>query len=960
MSLSRTHLVISFVALLSLAGYLASPASIQSANARHLVSPSAYLHDLASAQFASEAAHVGSLKKVDTRALLRRFTADSRLRAGTVTGQESGGGVINVNNWTLSPAGTQEPLGDLPVNAVLSPDGRHLLVVNSGAGVQSIEIVNVSDGSVLQTIAYDPPHSVFVGAVYSPDGSRAFVSGGGENVIHAFSVAADGTLSPTGDIAEPTVAAPFNTFSSSSYPTGLSISRDGKTLFVGNSNANNMAIVDLASKTVMAAVPVGFAPYATLVDPSSGLVFVSNWGDATLSVINPASESVVAAIPVGQHPTAMTMGPTGMLYVSDSNSDAVSIVDPQAMTETARVSVTPDPSLPLSSSPQGLSFGKNGRYLYVADAGDNALAVLSLAHNGRSASFEGWIPTAWYPTDVVASTDSDTLFVTNGFGLGEHANNGPLDPDPTRPTPSAPLIQQPTYCNCTLDQFTGTMDGGTLSTIDVPNPGHLRKDTMQVVSNDHFLDASVLDRSTNNPIPLPGQSSPIKHVIYIVKENRTYDQVFGDEAVGKGDPSLTLFPRSVTPNLHALADRFGILDNFYADAQVSADGHNWTLSANANDYAEKLWPQDYSSPGRNFGYPFEGGSSLPLSPGGYLWDAAHAAGVSYRDYGLYANFDMPAQAKLIPESQSDTCTGPITHTYIGVTIPAGQVLCFPPTTANAATTPNLVGHIDPKYLNYDMRYPDLERLAEWKSEFDGFVKNGNLPSLEFLRLSSDHTKGTAPGFWTPQRYVSENDAAVGQLVDIVSHSSYWSSTAIIVVEDDAQNGPDHLDSHRTEALVISPYTARSTPRADSTHYDTAAMVRTIELILGLKPLSQYDATAMPMWRLFGSSPDTTAYNSIPQSVTSGTTMLGKYGATQSEDMNWAIPDQAWAPALNRIVWHAIKGARTPYPGADPYGIPMPSTSHYVWGSLSPRAYPLLRVHGDPKLRVVYGRHLTKH
>ncbi|HEX6507997.1 MAG TPA: bifunctional YncE family protein/alkaline phosphatase family protein, partial [Chloroflexota bacterium] len=760
MSSPRSRLVVTLAAMLALVGYVVGPASTGIAGAHHNFTPSQYLRDLASAQFAAEAAHIGVLRGVNTRVLSRRFTADARLRLDAQTGQSTPSGTVNVNNWALTPAGTQSDLGDLPVKAVLAPNGQTMLVVNSGAGIQSLQVINPADGSTLQTLTYDPPTSVFVGAVYSPDGKHAYVSGGGQNVVHTFAVASDGTLIASGDISEAPTVAPLNAFSSSSYPTGLSVSADGKTLYIANSNANNVAVIDTASQKITTTISVGNTPYGTLVARSSGNILVSNWGDGTLSVINPLTNTVTNTIKVGDHPTEMVQGPSGLVYVSDSNSDAVSIVDPGAQTEISHTSVVGNVSLPLGASPEGLAASPDGRFLYIANSGQNAVAEFDLSFDGRSAFFEGWIPTAWYPTDVVVSPDSRSIFVTNGFGMGEHANNGSLDPNPTRPTPSGvPHIQQPAYCSCSIDQFTATMDTGTLSTVAAPTLGQLRNDTMQVIQNDRLFDASRLDRSQGNPVPLPGGTSPIKHVIYIVKENRTYDQILGDESAGNGDASLALFPKSVTPNLHALAERFGILDNFYADAQVSADGHNWTLSANANDYVEKLWPQDYSSPARNFGYPFESGSSLPLSPGGYLWDAAASADITFRDYGLYANFANTSAAKLQPDSQS--CDGPITHTYIGTTIPAGQVLCFPPTTVNAASTPNLVGHIDPQFQNYDMNYPDVERVAEWKREFNRFVGGNNLPALEIMRLSSDHTRGTASNTWTPQRFASDNDAAVG-------------------------------------------------------------------------------------------------------------------------------------------------------------------------------------------------------
>lgn len=941
------------------AGLLAQP-SAGMASAWHMFLPPGFMQAQSPPALTRAASQIGVLRGRNLSALAQRFSADARRQADTVPGQTTGSGTINVNNWTLNPSGTQMDLGSLPVNAVLAPNGKTMLVVNSGAGVQSLEVVDLAAGAAIQTIPYPSPSSVFVGAAYSPDGTHAYVSGGGQNVVHTFSVDSNGMLTATGDIADESAVKPFTSLSTSSYPTGLSVSADGKSLYVANSNANDVVVMDMATRKITATIPVGSTPYGTLVTANPSVVLVSNWGDGTLSVIDPRTNTVVATTAVGAHPTAMTQGPRGMIYLSDSNSDAVSIVDPQTFTEVRRVSVMAGLPLPLSASPQGLSVSPDGNHLYVADAGQNAISIFNLSFDGRSAYFQGWMPTAWYPTDVVASPDGGSLFVTNGFGMGEHANNGPLDPNPTRPTPAGvPLIQSPGYCTCSLDQFSGTMDVGTLSTVSIPTTGQLFAGTIQVMQNDRLLDLSRLDRSSGNPVPQPGGTSPIKHVIYIVKENRTYDQILGDDTAGKGDASLTLFPRSVTPNLHALADRFGVLDNFYADAQVSADGHNWTLSANANDYTEKLWPQDYSTPNRNFGYPFENGTSLPLSPGGYLWDAAAAAGISYRDYGLYANFVNSAAARVQPESQP--CAGPITHTYIGTTIPAGSVLCFPPTTVNASVVPNLVGHIDPRFQNYDMSYPDVERVLEWKREFNDFVTNNNLPALEIMRLSSDHTRGTAANTWTPQHFVADNDAAVGQVVDAVSHSSYWSSTAIFVVEDDAQNGPDHLDSHRTTAYIISPYTSQATPRADSTHYDTASMVRTIELLLGLQPLSQFDATATPMWRLFGSTPDTTPYTALPQGAATATTTAHMFGEKQSNALNFALPDQASAIVLNHILWHDIKGARVPYPGPDPYGIPsLASEQAYMWGILSARTYPLLNTRGVQPLHILNSTRHSAH
>jgi hypothetical protein len=538
----------------------------------------------------------------------------------------------------------------------------------------------------------------------------------------------------------------------------------------------------------------------------------------------------------------------------------------------------------------------------------------------------GRIPTAWYPTSVTSSKDGSQLFVTNAKGNGAGPNDHGFFPNPTRtgvPFQNGVAGYADGYCSCTFDNYTGSMMAGTLSTVEVPGQQRLELYTDQVARNNHYGDRSIEERSPGNPIPSAvGEASPIKHVIYIIKENRTYDQVFGDLKPGDGNPDLALFGAANTPNLHALAARFGILDNFYADAEVSADGHNWATSANASDYNEKMWPQDYSpAAGRNRGYDFEGGSSINLSPGGYLWDAAAQAGVSLRDYGEFASNGPLSGATLIPESQAGTCTGPIARSYIGVTVPPGQVLCFQPTTTNATTTPALTGKEDPNFRGYDLRYREADRVQEWAREYAQFEQTGNLPALEIMRLPNDHTAGTTPGTLTPQEFVAENDRAVGQVADIVSHSKDWASTAIFITEDDAQNGPDHVDAHRTESLVISPYTQRAQPFVDHTLYDTAAMVRTMGLILGTRPLSQYDAHAVPMWRLFHASADLTPYKVLTNTVgTAALNTADSFGASLSASWNFDTEDQAPMGSLNQVLWGAVKGANTPYPtqpGAQP-------------------------------------------
>ncbi len=1025
-------------------------------------------------------------------------------RAAAVPSRGTNSRAVLINGRAITPAGRQSSLGNLPLNAILSPDGRRLLVANGGAGVQSLQVVNASTGGVVQTLTYYAPASVFVGLTYSPDGTHAYASGGGQNVIHLYDVTpATGRLTPTGDIP---LAGPASRYpsglGSGPWPIGLSVGADGTTLYVADNLANAVSVIDTtkvatvppsngvpassataaptsastgtptsapatgtptsapttgtptsapatgtptsapttgtptsapttgtptsapttgtptsapatgtptsapatgtptsatatgtptsaptvadtatvaatttatatatvaatttatATATVAATttatatatpsvtptdapsrtttapqppsaagittVPVGSFPYATLLSPDGRRLYVSNWGDGTLSAIDTASDTVVATITVGlanttgpatSHPSALALSPDGrFLFVSLSNSDAIAVVATATNKRVRTFSDRPSNGAPLSSSPQGLTVSPDGRVLYVANAGADDVTEFAIDAHGNARRL-GRIPTAWYPTAVVLGGDGKTLYVTNGKGRGAGPNDNYLSPNPTRQAP--PIIDAVTgyndgYCNCNVDQYTGSMIVGTLSRIATTTSASLlARDTARVEVDNGENNTAVDNRPEGNPIPAAGSggaASPITHVIYIVKENRTYDQVFGDASVGEGDASLTLFPRAVTPNLHALADRFGLLDNFYADAEVSADGHNWITSANASDYNEKMWPQDYSpGAGRNRGYDFEGATTINLSPGGYLWDAAHEAGISYRDYG---EFQVNGRSPLTVTAGAP-CAGPVATSYLGRTIPSGSALCFQPTTIVTSTTPNLAGHIDPRFRGYDSSYSDLDRVAEWQREFNGFTASNTLPQFEILRLPNDHTAGTRVGAFTPQAFVAQNDDAVGRVVDIVSHSKYWASTAIFVTEDDAQNGPDHIDAHRTESLVISPYTSRSELYVDHTLYDTAAMMRTMELILGLRPLSQYDANAQPIVNLFGATRDTTPYDEIaPTTSTTAVNTPRSFEAGVSAQLNFSREDLAPEGVLNRILWGAVKGAGTPYP-----------------------------------------------
>lgn len=477
----------------------------------------------------------------------------------------------------------------------------------------------------------------------------------------------------------------------------------------------------------------------------------------------------------------------------------------------------------------------------MANAGNNDIVMIDLS--SKKAKVRGLIPTAWYPTGIYL--DKNKVMVTNAKGLGAGPN--------------------------AQGQYIGSMIEGTLSVFDTPNNRELSKYTKQVYKN--LTDKGEAKRAGNNPIPMnPEGKSPIKHVIYIIKENRTYDQVFGDLGKGNGDPSLTSFGENITPNLHKLANQFVTFDNFYADAEISAQGHNWSTAAKANDYTEKNWMANYSS--RNRGYDFEGDNDAAYPKAGFLWNNAHRSGVSFRDYGEFVNYDKVKKQWV-------------------------------------ATDPSIGDRFDPEFPGWNLDISDLDRVAEWKKEFNSFVKNDNLPQLQIVRLGNDHTQGTKVGKLTPEAMVAQNDAAVGKLVDAVSHSKYWKDTAIFITEDDAQNGWDHVDAHRTESLVISPYT--QTGKVDSTFYDTTSMIRTMELILGMKPMSQYDASSIPMYNAFTHKPDFTAYE-YEEPRTSLVEINGSNapGAQISAKLDFSGADHANEDQLNQVLWEqTMKGKKYP-------------------------------------------------
>jgi hypothetical protein len=514
----------------------------------------------------------------------------------------------------------------------------------------------------------------------------------------------------------------------------------------------------------------------------------------------------------------------------------------------------------------------------VANADNNTVAVVDVGEPGRS-EVEGFLPTGWYPTSARFTVDGKRILVLSGKGLTSQPN---------------PRGAQPGF-RATEGQYSGAMLTGSLSVVDLPDDRTLAAYTKKVYALTPYADATRLAPAkapADSPIPKKvGESSPIKHVFYVVRENRTYDQVLGDLERGNGDPNLTLFGEDVTPNAHALAREFVLLDNFYVDAEVSMDGHSYSTGAYATDFTEKVWPMNYG--GRGAEYLSEGGGpnrnpygNITAPAQGYIWDACRRAGVSVRSYGEFA---VRYEEAFLHDERKDTREGSV-----------------------LASVPGLEGLVHPEYPPYDLSIPDNKRVDVWLEEFRKFEASGDLPRLSILRLGNDHTAGTRPGYPTPRAMVAENDLALGRIVETISKSRFWKDSAIFVLEDDAQNGPDHVDAHRSVALVVSPYVRRGA--VDSTLYTTSGMLRTIELILGLPPMSQYDAAATPMYASFQPTPVLTPYTKRDARIALDEKNDPQApGAAESLAMNLEEADRAPDLLLNEILWKAIRGAGSTMP-----------------------------------------------
>jgi DNA-binding beta-propeller fold protein YncE len=829
------------------------------------------------------------------------------------------------NQWSIRPAGRQIALGDFPVNAAIDPSGRWAAVLHAGYGKHEVWLIDLATSQVL---ASSPLPEAFAGLAFTADGRTLVCSGGSQGVLHRFAVSAAGLVAqpdvPVVDRAEGAVVA------------GFALSPDGDSAMVGLAFDSRVVRVDFNGGGRRRWVtPVGRhpepvrlrsagdpdAPNEVLLrrdlihssdplhavwDARRSRAYVSLWGEDAVAVLAVADGRVLGRWPAGLHPNELVLSRDGRLFVANGGANTVTVIDAKTgqAIDTLCSAFLPDD--PPGSTPDSLALSRDGRTLFVANAYNNTIAVFDVSSPGRGRAL-GFIPTGWFPTAVRLTPDGRTLAVVSARGLTPQADDSDSPVRWPRIDTLYPgslgLVSLPTG-----DEFTAALAAWTITAQrcrpaadpagaataapSAPAAPAAAASTSGAVAT---AEASASMRGApvgapptslsptgpfgpaQNPIPVRvGLPSPIRYVVYIIKENRTYDQVLGDLPQGNGKAQLCLFPERVTPNLHALARQFVLLDNFYANAEVSASGHEWSMAGYASEFVEKSWPVNYGHKGTNVPYPAEGHFAAAVPALGYLWDRAASAGVSYRSYGEFVvNGSRPG----------DPAT---------------------------ASLPALKGRIDPFYRGWDLKYRDVDRAARFLAEVRRFEALGDMPRLQIVRLPADHTAGAHLGDWTPEAMVADNDLGVGRLVEGLSRSKFWPQTAVFIVEDDAQSGPDHVDAHRTTAYVAGPYVRRGA--VDSTPYTTCSMLHTIELILGIPPLSQFDAAAPPMRASFTAQPDLTPFRSLPARIDlTARNVARTAAAAQSAHFNLSREDAIDDQLFNRVIWATVRGGADPMP-----------------------------------------------
>jgi YVTN family beta-propeller protein len=873
---------------------------------------------------------------------------DNRTVRGNVerVGPTADGRIIVPTNQVLTPAGRQVPFPGRPTDLAQSPDGRLLAVLSR----HDVLMIDVESGKVLATEKIGA--GSFKGILFTPDGKQLLVSTSAKSrrdkkraAILRLIVKPDGTLeegepidlgradgkdadaADAGKKDEPQLSADGVTqYGVNELPVGMALSADGKSLFAAINLTNRLIEVDLETSKVVRQIPVGNAPFDVVLVGRKA--YVSNFGGAipargdatgpsgraiavkvdpqrniasegTVSVVDLDSGKMTREIVAGLHASSMAATADGRyVAVANANSDTVSVIETGSDKVVETISTRPNAKFLFGSAPNALVFSPDGTRLYVSNGTNNAIALFDFASptadSKRGSRLAGLIPTGWYPAGIVLDAKRNALYVANLKGIGSRDVGWK----------GKRLVKGEAVFGYNSHDYLGTV-----SQIPIPTPDELKRFTEAVLVNNReteTISALAPPRAGARPRPIPerhGEPSHFKHVLYIIKENRTYDQVFGDVARGEGDPSLCIYGEEVTPNHHKLASEFVLLDNFYCSGTLSADGHQWTDEAYATDYIEKAFG------GFPRSYPFDGGDALAYASSGFIWDNVLDRKKTLRVYGEF----VAASVKWKDPARTELPT--FADCYRDFLDGNGKV-----DIRATATIKTIEPYICPTFIGFPSNVPDVYRAGEFIKELNTFEKEGNLPNFMIMLLPNDHTAGTKPGLPTPEAAVADNDLALGRIVEAVSKSRFWKETCIFVVEDDPQNGFDHIDGHRTVAMAISPYTRRGT--VDSTNYNHTSMVRTIELVLGLPPMNQLDASATPMNACFTDKIDLTSYQAVPNIIPLDRLNPELSQIKNPRQLHWAQAsinepldeiDEADEDTLNRILWFAARGDDDTYP-----------------------------------------------
>ncbi len=842
-------------------------------------------------------------------------------------GIQPDGRIVVPTNQILQPAGAQVTFPGRPVDLLAIEDGKLLVIKN----MRDLAFIDPVTGKVTQTLALPAATKTLAGAFSAVGmvvvGDRVYVTDS-QNAVRIAKRNAEGKYAWDGALA---LKAPA--VGGVAYPTGMALQGDSRVWVCAN-RGNELQLMKLDGGEVEARVPVGVAPYMPVVVKEK--VYVTNWGgdhpgkadpmskssgtptkiDPRTSVANHGSVSVVMkvdnewkqtkTITVGGHPSGIVASKNGkFVYVANANSDTVSIISTLTDKVVETVDCKPEAKLPFGTGSNAVALDPDGFYLYVANGTGNCIAVIFLGSEvggpqpmgqPRPTLVEGMIPTGWYPGAVRFSADGKRLFVANVKG------HGALQPRKVDPKAKKPDGKEDDPASPGKQGHNSHDHLGSVSLIAVPDVATLKKYTETVNANNRLgysIAGMEKPRADAKPVPVPerhGEPSVFEHVIYVIKENRTYDQVFGDMKEGNGDANLCIFGEEVTPNHHKLAREFVLLDNFYCSGVLSADGHSWANAAYATDYLEKQFGQFTRS------YPYEGSDALAFPTSGFLWDNALSKKKSFRNYGEFVKTAYEPKGAKWTDLYADYKNG----------------------TAKVKITamPNMRSldkYSHPNFPGFPLTTPDVYRAKLFIDELKEFEKKGEFPNLTYLFLPADHTNGTRPDSPTPRAMVADNDLALGMVVEAMSKSKFWAKTCIVVTEDDPQNGFDHVDGHRTVGLVISPYTKRKA--VDSTCYNQTGMVKTIELILGLPPMTQLDLSATPMRGCFTDKADLTAYTAVKNKIAldemnkpvAKLEGKAKEYALKSLALDFEEEDKADEDTLNRILWFSVRGNQ-PYPG----------------------------------------------